>query len=162
MTDCWNDGDLRAYADRELAPAEMEKLAAHLAECAGCEVRYREVAERAERVGAWMAELRAPVPAGAGPAAGTVRRVRTWPRWAAALTMAAGLALILMQPAAKPVAPQGTARLSTQFVALDDDPIDTGVVVRVAVGPNQVQADVIVGPDGRARAFRLVGSPSSN
>jgi hypothetical protein len=67
-----------------------------------------------------------------------------------------------MYPAAKPVAEPGTARLSTQFVALDDEPIDTGVVVRVAVGPNQVQADVIVGPDGRARAFRLVGGPSSN
>jgi anti-sigma factor RsiW len=160
MTECWNDGDLRAYADRELPPAEMERLAEHLRACTGCEERYREVAARAERVGAWMAELSAP--AAGGVPSRAPRRVRTWPRWAAALTAAAGLALLLMNPARQPVAPQGSARLSHEFVALDDEPIDTGMVVRVAVGPDQVQADVIVGPDGRARAFRLVGSPSSN
>jgi anti-sigma factor RsiW len=159
MTECWNEGDLRAYADRELPPAEMEKLAAHLRSCGGCETRYRALAERAERVGAWMAELRAPGPVAT---AKTVRPVRTWPRWAAALAAAAGLAFILMNPGGKPAVPQGAAVLSRQFVALDDEPIDTGVVVRVAVGPNQVQADVIIGPDGRARAFRLVGGPSSN
>ena len=159
MTECWNEGDLRAYADRELPPAEMEQLTAHLAVCAGCESRYRELAERAGRVGAWMAELSAPVPVAA---ARPVRRVATWPRWAAALTAAAGLALLVMNPGAKPSAQPGTAAISRHFVALDDEPIDTGVVVRVAVGPDQVQADVIIGPDGRARAFRLVSEPSSN
>jgi hypothetical protein len=42
------------------------------------------------------------------------------------------------------------------YLALDDDPIETGLVVRVALDPGAVQADVILGPDGRARAFRLV------
>src|SRR5262249_7723527 len=109
MTDCWNDGDLRASADRELAPAEMERLAAHLAACAGCEARYRELADRAGRVGAWMAELNAPVPV---VLKRPVRPAVTWPRWAAALTAAAGLALLLMNPRAKPVASQGTAAIS--------------------------------------------------
>jgi hypothetical protein len=161
MTECWNDGDLRAYADRELPPAEMERLAAHLEACRGCESRYRVLVARAEQVGVWMSELRAPEPA-LTRAPRVVRPLRTWPRWAAALTAAACLALLLMNPWGKPSAPQGTARLSRQFVALDDEPVDTGMVVRVAVGPNQVQADVIIGPDGRARAFRLVGNPSSN
>lgn len=46
------------------------------------------------------------------------------------------------------------------YVALDNDPIETGVVVRVnldtGVNGAQIPADVIVGPDGRARAIRLV------
>jgi hypothetical protein len=50
------------------------------------------------------------------------------------------------------------------YVALDDEPIETGVVVRVNLdaGPNgvAVPADVILGPDGRARAIRLVSDIS--
>jgi len=42
------------------------------------------------------------------------------------------------------------------FVALDDDPIDAGVVMRVALAQGQMQADVIYSPDGRPRAFRLI------
>ena len=42
------------------------------------------------------------------------------------------------------------------YVALDDDPIETGVVVRVSLDGDRLPADVIFGPDGRARAIRLV------
>lgn len=46
------------------------------------------------------------------------------------------------------------------YVALDNEPIESGVVVRVnldtGVNGAQIPADVIVGPDGRARAIRLV------
>jgi anti-sigma factor RsiW len=42
------------------------------------------------------------------------------------------------------------------FVALDDDPIDAGVVMRVVLAQGQMQADVLYSPDGRPRAFRLV------
>jgi len=42
------------------------------------------------------------------------------------------------------------------YVKLDDEPIETGVVVRVGLDGGQVPADVILGPDGRARAIRLV------
>jgi len=46
------------------------------------------------------------------------------------------------------------------YVALDDEPIEAGVVVRIGLGGGQVPADVIFGPDGRARAIRLVSDNS--
>jgi hypothetical protein len=42
------------------------------------------------------------------------------------------------------------------FLALDDEPFEVGVVRRVALGPEEVPADVVFGPDGRARAIRLL------
>ena len=42
------------------------------------------------------------------------------------------------------------------YIALDDEPIETGLVVRVGLDGGQVPADIIVGPDGRAHAIRLV------
>jgi hypothetical protein len=42
------------------------------------------------------------------------------------------------------------------YVALDDEPIESGVVIRVGFSGGRVPADVIFGPDGRARAIRLV------
>ncbi len=41
------------------------------------------------------------------------------------------------------------------YMALDEEPIDTGVVLRVAL-PSGMQADVIVDGDGRARAIRPI------
>jgi anti-sigma factor RsiW len=52
------------------------------------------------------------------------------------------------QPARPRVAPD-------YYLALDDEPIETGVVMRVALGPAEVPADVIFDQDGRARAIRL-------
>jgi hypothetical protein len=45
------------------------------------------------------------------------------------------------------------------FVALDDEPFESGVIMRMDVTPGNVQADIVFGPDGRARAFRLVNAP---
>jgi hypothetical protein len=42
------------------------------------------------------------------------------------------------------------------FLALDDEPIETGIVMRVASPSGDFQADVIVGPDGRAHAIRIL------
>ena len=53
------------------------------------------------------------------------------------------------QPARPRVAPD-------YYLALDDEPIETGVVVRVAVGPTEIPADVIFDQGGRARAIRLI------
>lgn len=47
---------------------------------------------------------------------------------------------------------------NNEFLALDDEPIETGVVMRVGVEPGNVQADIVFGPDGRAHAIRLVSS----
>ena len=44
------------------------------------------------------------------------------------------------------------------FLALDDEPIETGVVVRMTLGEEQIPADVVFGKDGRARAVRLIGT----
>ena len=48
------------------------------------------------------------------------------------------------------------------FVALDDEPFESGVVMRMDVKPGNVQADIVFGPDGRARAFRLVNATQRN
>jgi hypothetical protein len=46
------------------------------------------------------------------------------------------------------------------FLALDNEPIESGVVMRVGVDPGNLQADIVFGPDGRAHAIRLVsGKP---
>jgi anti-sigma factor RsiW len=147
MTECWNPGDLRAYADRELAPAEAARLEDHLRGCAECAGRYEEVSQRAARVGALLDSLAAP---------NRKRQGTGWLRRAAAAAIAAALALFCFRYAA-PHLPSA-AESGQPFVALDSEPIDTGLVVRVALGPDQVQADVIVAPDGRPRAYRLVES----
>jgi hypothetical protein len=49
---------------------------------------------------------------------------------------------------------------SDDFVSLDDEPISTGVVLRVELGPKGIPADVIFGPDGRPHAIRLVNNKS--
>jgi hypothetical protein len=42
------------------------------------------------------------------------------------------------------------------YLALDDEPIETGVIMRVGLAGGQVQADVIFDADGRPRAVRPV------
>jgi len=44
---------------------------------------------------------------------------------------------------------------SDHFLALDDEPIEGGIVMRVTV-PGSTPADIVFSPDGRARAIRLV------
>ena len=41
------------------------------------------------------------------------------------------------------------------FIALDDEPIESGIVMRVTI-PGSSPADIVFSPDGRARAIRLV------
>ncbi|HTP30718.1 MAG TPA: zf-HC2 domain-containing protein [Candidatus Acidoferrales bacterium] len=41
------------------------------------------------------------------------------------------------------------------FLALDDEPIESGIIMRVTV-PGSAPADIVFSPDGRARAIRLV------
>ena len=48
------------------------------------------------------------------------------------------------------------------FLALDDEPIETGIVMRVASPSGDFQADVIVGPDGRAHAIRILNDGNGN
>jgi len=199
MNRCWPEGALRAHLDRELAPEEMERLTAHLGECAECARRSAELAARAQRVGAWMESLPAPPMEWVRPAPRPVAWPRKWIGVAAALAAGIVLAVWLLPkhpnpvpapapevavtppaPAPEPVEPPAVvpepvpvrtaavppkvrpARLpvvrtvSNDFLALDDEPLETGVVMRVGLEPGNVQADVIFGPDGRAHAIRLV------
>jgi|SRR5215831_12208265 len=190
MTQCWSEGELRAYLDQELPPRDMEQVARHLKECSACSGLYGELDGRV----AWLSDLFEALP-DAEPVV-KLPQLRqpsraTW-RWAAA-AMAAALAIgflsmpkpqrrILVPPTAH-VAPPTPAKPVPQpaqvrpaiiwrrappkpkpqvqyYVKLDDEPIETGVVVRVGLQNGQVPADVILGPDGRPRAIRLVSDIS--
>src|SRR2546425_5117246 len=96
ITQCWSEGALRAYLDRELPAQDMELAAAHLAQCAECAGLSMDLAARARRVAVWLEAL--PEPDVLVPVAmprPTVAR-RRWIGLAAAL--AAGLVLLLPRP----------------------------------------------------------------
>lgn len=75
------------------------------------------------------------------------------------------------EPAAIPVAVQPRTVASVRkapriqradpFIALDDEPIESGIVMRVEL-PGSTPADIVFSPDGRARAVRLVSGTQRN
>ncbi|MEO8597091.1 MAG: zf-HC2 domain-containing protein [Candidatus Solibacter sp.] len=203
MTQCWPEGELRAYLDRELSTGDMQQLAAHLGECAACDALCTELSERAARVSALMELLPEHGPLAARPAMAAVRKPAQQHRWVPyAVALAACLALAVYlkpKPAPQvaavspapvtvhdepPAPPAAVAALGSEmsvvpasrtvrsvrkpspaeevFVALDDEPFESGVIMRVDVKPGNLQADVVFGPDGRARAFRLVKANNRN
>lgn len=198
MNQCWSEGELRAYLDRELPVRDMELAAAHLKDCVTCGGLYSELAGRAARVETLMELLPEPVPPSKAPAIPKPAAHTEWWLEAAGLAAALAVALVLasvpsrpgsgpapppppmaakIAPApAPPVAPPQPLKVKPaivrrklpakpkprveDYVALDDEPIDAGVVVRVGFSNGRVPADVIFGPDGRARAIRLVSDIS--
>jgi len=204
MTQCWSEGELRAYLDRELPTEDMQRVAAHLGDCTVCDGLCTELAGRAAHVSALLEML--PEWTAAAPRTTSVKRVLR-PNWvaiavavAACLALAAYLmpnrhpreeALVLPAPAPAAVPPpvsvataaamapaavevverhaprrarrvRATAPEPAYFVALDDEPFESGVIMRVDVKPGNVQADIVFGPDGRAHAFRLVNATQHN
>ncbi len=179
MKNCWPDGDLRAYIDGELAPDARATIAAHLEACSACGARHRELAERAAWVSAVMdlAENAPAIPA-ARP------RPRRWLVGAVGLAASLGIALLLLPKrapdrptpvVAKVVVPAAPVQTATpvvlpavhrpaprrqeppeEFLRLDDEPIETAIIVRVSADNGALQADLIIGPDGRAHAIRVV------
>jgi hypothetical protein len=82
---------------------------------------------------------------------------------AAAAAIAPALAETPEPPAPRrPRRVRPTAPEPNYFVALDNEPFESGVIMRVDVKPGNVQADIVFGPDGRARAFRLVNASQRN
>ena len=191
MTQCWSEGELRAWLDGELPARDMECVTSHLKECAACEALRAGLEGRAVRVGTLLAALPKPEPVMQLPRL----RPRPQPYWHwAALAVAAAMAIAFLllprraekvvavaprQAPAKPapnVSPPPPVAVKPAiirrklpakpkpqpqyYVALDDLPIETGVVVRVSLDDGQVPADVILGPDGRPRAIRLVSDIS--
>jgi anti-sigma factor RsiW len=199
MTQCWSEGELRAYLDRELPTEDMQRVAAHLGDCTVCDGLCTELAGRAAHVSALM-ELLPEWTAAAPRAAAPAKRRALRPNWVGiAVALAACLALAayvmpdrhpreeaLVLPAPAAVAPpvtvaaaattpvpververpvprrvhrvRATAPEPAYFVALDNEPFESGVIMRVDVKPGNVQADIVFGPDGRAHAFRLVNA----
>src|SRR2546426_1017032 len=110
MSECWSEGALRAYLDRELPPEDMNLAAAHLGDCTACDGLCTELATRAAHVSALVETLGEPEEMkGARPLpsrADARTATRTAARWqwaGAALALAAGLALAaLMMPVPLP------------------------------------------------------------
>jgi len=94
MKNCWQDGDLRAYANGELAPGARQAIAAHLEACSTCGTRYRKLEERAAWVYATIELSEAPLPA----------RPRRWLVGAAGLAATLAMAFFLL-PKHAPVRP---------------------------------------------------------
>jgi Putative zinc-finger len=202
MTTCRSAGAVRAWLDRELPPAEMEQMAAHLSECGGCNGLRGELEARAAHVGALIQALDGiRVDAIAVDAsilnAGKPRIAKPNPgnRWVpVAVALAAGLALAFYLspkrqapraassaqpafatvanapvPAAAPALTIATPRRQhrsaakpAEFIALDSEPFESGVILRVDVPDTNIQADVVFSPDGRARAYRLIQASNRN
>jgi anti-sigma factor RsiW len=204
MNECWDEGGLRAYFDRELPPEDLSRIAAHIGACAECHTRYNELAARAARVSSMMGALEVPRAVAPAPAGSRRRWARPAAVAALALAAAAALAFVLIPKRATPPQPVAAPRVqrlrpiqaetpvpepgrlepavasatpakvvhakSTRrpkaaetdyYLALDDEPIDMGVVMRVELdSASAVQADVIFDAEGRARAIRPVKQSS--
>jgi anti-sigma factor RsiW len=200
MTNCWSEGSLRAWLDRELPAADMKAVAAHLGECSACDALCTELSARAARVFSMLETLAEPVAATALASNLRPMASRTPSRWlwtGAAVALAAGLAIASfiaqkpqeagptaqappqvvpvepVQPSLPEVAPAPAAHSAVvrssprksaakpdrdYFLALDDEPIESGVIMRVAIQPGNAQADIVFDPGGRARAIRLVSN----
>jgi anti-sigma factor RsiW len=192
MKECWDEGGLRAYLDRELPPDEMTRIAVHLGGCPECHARYNELAGRAARVAALMESLEVgQVVSPAAPARWIMPQPKPVATAVLALAATAALAFVLFPrhtEAPKPVAAPRSAPMRPAieqaatpavkppelsparakspkrvklpqvqyYLALDDEPIDTGVVMRVALDGTGIQADVIFDAEGRPRAIRTV------
>ena len=182
MSRCWNEGEWRAWLDGELEPVEMDAAREHLATCAACALLLDQVEARAHRVSARMALLdRLPEKPAAPRRAVTGGR----PAAIVALALAAALALafvlqprrtpgartvpppaptqsamVVESPVPIPVVPAPLRRAPPKshvdyYLGLDSEPIETGVVVRVAL-EDGLLADVIVDEQGRPRAVRPI------
>lgn len=68
---------------------------------------------------------------------------------------------VVSRPRTAAVRKSPRAIQSDPFIALDDEPIESGIVMRVEL-PGSTPADIVFSPDGRARAVRLVSGTQRN
>jgi anti-sigma factor RsiW len=155
-----DEGQLQSWLDGELAPEAREPAASHIAVCRQCSAALDALQAGDSEVAAKLEALADELP---HPLVLYAPR-RRWPAAAAAAVLAASLALALALP--HPPAPQS----GSPFLSLTDepDPIQAGMLVRVslpasavpysgAVPPSgMIQAELIVGEDGRPRAVRIL------
>jgi anti-sigma factor RsiW len=183
MRECWAEGDLRAYLDGELPVEEGARLAAHLQVCAECRGRHAEIERTAAQAGEWMAVLadsdlvKAPLPGrstlayvgtslalAAGLAIGFVMLPKRGkeparfvaPPMAALAPVRPPDAVVERVPVPRPSRPRRPVVRADYYLPLDNEPIETGTVMRVGLADSDLQAELILGPDGRAHAIRMV------
>jgi len=188
MRQCWGDGDLRAYVDGELADrAQVAAHLQLCAECSAryCEIAAR--AARVSKLMTMLPAAAPAVTPPTLPARRDHRRRWTAAAITLAAALAIAFVLLPKRgavhpaPLAKAPAPVAVASVAAApagpapsrvirhaaarrpaaregFLKLDDDPIETGVIVRVSAENGDVQADLIIGPDGRAHAIRVVSN----
>ena len=174
------DADLLRHLDRESSDAWRVHMARHLDACAACRRALEQVTARERRVGQWLSALGEPdQPVTLDVAAAWARVERRldvtshvrwggWP-WAAGLAATVLAIVVAGQPPRSTTAATAAATDdgAADFVAIDGAPIQMGLVVRATVpasmlasfgvtGSGDVQADFVIGEDGRAHAFRIV------
>src|SRR6185437_5761699 len=94
MKECWSEGALRAYLDRELPPEDMARIAAHLESCSECGDHWSEIAGRAARVSSLLDGLAVERPRPVSIARTPRRFAAARWKWAGAITaLAAGVLL---------------------------------------------------------------------
>ena len=182
MSRCWSEGELRAHLDGELAGDEIEAVSQHLRECEACTALFEDLSGRAAQVSVWMAALESipamePIPlSGAGSrwqrratAVGLVlaaacvvlilvlprKTVRQTPIKPPASTLLARAIPAAVGPSSDQLAKKSAAEpLAQYYMVLDDEPIESGVVVRVTLPGSGLLADVVYDEQGRPRAVR--------
>jgi anti-sigma factor RsiW len=185
MSQCWNLGDLRAHLDGELSPNEANAIASHLEQCAECRSEYSELSKRARMVDDCLAALDVPAQSKTQPSK-SPRRTYRYVAAALALAAGVAIGYLTMPkhdggpvrtgivPSAPtaavqtpvvipprpetplPVRGRRAASDAVYYTPLDDEPIETGTIMRVGLADSNVEAELLLGPDGRAHAIRLV------
>lgn len=179
---CVDEGILQAYLDSELSESEMSGVAGHLEVCGACRDRQAQHVATLAHVHACLETLGLDAPVVRAARTTAMR----WSWAAAALVallfvnakrtadvpkpqaLPARQTVAAIPPKAvkdRPQRPKPQEALD-DFVALDNaDPIQMGMVVRVMLpvsgpssddGVQEIAADLVIGEDGRPRAFRLV------
>jgi anti-sigma factor RsiW len=161
---CLDEGRLQSSLDGELQPEARRSTDAHLAGCPACSAALEALGSRDAEVAGMLDSL-----SGASAHQSVIYTARRrWPAAAATGALAASLltlAILGQRPVPRP-APESAG----QFLPLSDrpEPMQAGMVVRVSVPASlpgytgaappsgMVQAEVIVGEDGRPRAVRFV------
>jgi anti-sigma factor RsiW len=156
---------LLAYLDREVPDAEARGIESHMANCPRCTSAYARLTASLGTIDNLIANL-SEMPLSAAPAPAVHPEPLFLKRMAAGAAIAAcTLLATLLSFAPAPAIPK-----IERFVALDEmraEPIQFGAVVRVSVPASlldpgapdtsqKVQAEVLLGDDGRPRAIRLL------
>jgi len=188
MRQCWGDGDLRAHVDGELVErAQVAAHLELCAECSARYDEIAARAARVSKLMTMLPAAAPAMTPHRLPARRDHRRQWTAAAIALAAALAIAFVLLPKRgavhpaPLAKAPAPLAVAPVAAApvelapppvvrhaaarrpavregFLKLDDDPIETGVIVRVGAENGDVQADLIIGPDGRAHAIRVVSN----